>query len=224
MPRPKRHFVVHGQWAQVGGVNPIYWYRGGLPAYQEGGGYSGKEPYQEGGFLPSLISMAAPHVLHAGKKLACKGAREAVEKYCPPKKRKKSQSQSGDGHRAKKRRKTQKGGKLSDILSLIPLLGPLAGGVLKQVGLGHRRKTIKKRQRGGFRDRDLLNFIPFIGPLVNMGIDEEQQRGRGRLQLRQPWDPPPPFLPVPQSGLGRRRKQRRHRRATGKKHCFAGLP
>lgn len=238
MPRNKRHFITERHWLQVGGINPWNRYQSGLPAYQEGGGGgypSGKEPYQEGGFLPSLVSMAAPHVLHAGKKLACKGARAAVEKYCPPKKRK-SESQTG--------------GKISDVVYQVPVLGPLVGHAMAQLGLGHKSRTKRRRhdlnralralarqQQKGGKISNVVYQVPLLGPLVGgalaqLGLGRKKkttkskrygrkQRG-GRLQLqRQPWDPPPPFLPVPQSGLGQRKKKKRR---SGKGHCFVGLP
>ena len=215
MPRNARHFVVGRQWVQVGsGLSDMFRYRSGTPAYQEGGAYrSGTPPYQEGGFLPAtLLSAAAPHVMQAGKKLACRGARSAVEKYCPPvkKKKRKVESQRGSG----KRRKRQRGGWLMDpdtVLSntifrklmrgqrgkgVVSDILSLPAALLKQVGLGHKKKkTTKKRS----------------------------QRG-GRLQLRhQPWDPPPPFLNTPQLGLGKKKKKTPRRRVQ-RGHCFSGLP
>lgn len=227
MPRNSRHFVLGRQWVQVGsGLSDMFRYRSGTPPYQEGGAYrSGTPPYQEGGFLPTtLMSMAAPHVVHAGKKLACRGARAMVEKYCQPKKRK-AESQGGSGKRRRKR--PQQGrGVVSDLLGL-------PASLLKQIGLGRQTRRVKRvipQQQGRGVVSDLLGLPASLLKQIGLGrqrrkrASQKRRQQGGRLQLRrQPWDPPPPFLSTPQLGLGKKKTTTR-RRGGRQGHCFSGLP
>ena len=212
MPLRNRHFVVDRQWVQVGsGVSDMYRYRSGTPAYQEGGTYdSGNPPYQEGGFLPTtLLSMAAPHVAQAGKKLACRGARATVDKYCPPKKRKARDGQSGSGGKKRK----QRGGSVSDWFTDPDTV--VSNAIVRNLMRGQRGKGVVS---------DILSLPAALLKQIGLGRQcrrKKRQQG-GRLQLRrQPWDPPVPFLNTPQVGLGQKKKRRRSSRQG---HCFSGLP